>query len=97
MARVTEDPMKVAPPNQSPEAGIAKAEKRLGARTNVRNLDQIVAIQKRNIPLNGKLQIRGHGRSELPASNSRRLADQSGGVGPSAEAKGTCTERGANR
>jgi hypothetical protein len=29
------------------------AEKPLGARTNVRNLDRNVAIQKRHIPLNG--------------------------------------------
>jgi hypothetical protein len=47
---VTEDRIKVVPPNESPEAGIAKAEKRLGARTNIRNLDPIVTIQKRNIP-----------------------------------------------
>jgi len=50
---VTEDSIKVVPPNESPEAGIAESEKRLGARSNVRNLDPIVAIQKRNIPLNG--------------------------------------------
>jgi hypothetical protein len=50
---VTEDRIKVVPPNESPEAGIAKAEKRLGARTNVMNLDPIVAIHNRNIPLNG--------------------------------------------
>jgi hypothetical protein len=50
---VAEDRIKVVPPNESPEAGIAEAEKRLGARTNVRNLHPIVAIQKRNIPLKG--------------------------------------------
>ena len=54
---MTEDSIKVVPPNDSPEAGIAKAEKRLSARTNVRNLDPIVAIQKGNIPLNGRRKI----------------------------------------
>jgi len=54
---VTEDRIKVVPPNESPEAGIAKAEKRFGARTNVGNLYPIVAIQERNIPLNGCCKI----------------------------------------
>src|ERR1700731_2686127 len=50
---MAEDRIKVVPSNESPEAGIAESEKRLGACSNVRNLDPIVAIQKRNIPLNG--------------------------------------------
>ena len=50
---MAQDRIKFAPTNESPEAGIAKAEKRLSARTNVRNLHPIVPIQKRNIPLNG--------------------------------------------
>jgi len=54
---VTEDRIKVVPPNEPPEARIAKAEKRFGARTNVRNLHPIVAAQKRNIPLNGRCKI----------------------------------------
>ena len=54
---MTEDRIKVVPLNEPPEAGIAKAEKLLGARTNVRNLDPIVAIQKRNIPLNSCCKI----------------------------------------
>jgi hypothetical protein len=54
---VTEDRIKVVPPNDSPEAGIAKAEKRFGVCTNIRNLHPIVAIQKRNIPLNGCVKI----------------------------------------
>jgi hypothetical protein len=54
---VAEDRIKVVPPNESPEAGIAKAEKRFGARTKVRNLHPIVAIQKRNIPLDSCCKI----------------------------------------
>src|SRR6266481_7915233 len=54
---VAEDRIKVVSPNESPEAGIAESEKRLGACSNVRNLDPIVAIQKRNIPLNGCCKI----------------------------------------
>jgi len=48
---VAKDRIKPAPPNESPEVRIAKAEKRFGARTNAGDLDPIVAIEKRNIPL----------------------------------------------
>ena len=54
---MAEDRIKVVPPNESPKAGIAKAEKRFGARTNVGNLHPTVAVQKRNIPLNGHCKI----------------------------------------
>jgi hypothetical protein len=54
---VAEDRIKVVPPNESPEAGIAKAEKRFRSCPNVRNLHPIIAIQKRNIPLNGCCKI----------------------------------------
>ena len=54
---MAEDRVKAAPPNDSPEAGIAKAEKRFGARTNIGNLHPIVAVKKRNIPLNGCCKI----------------------------------------
>jgi hypothetical protein len=54
---VAEDRVKAAPPNDSPEAGIAKAEKRFGTCANVRNLHPIVAVKKRNIPLNGCCKI----------------------------------------
>src|SRR5207244_11116613 len=40
-----------------PEVRIAKAEKRFGAHTNIGNLYPIVAVQKRNIPLNGRCKI----------------------------------------
>ncbi len=54
---MAEDRIKLAPSNESPEARIAKAEKRFGARTHVGNLHPIVAIQERNIPLNGCCKI----------------------------------------
>jgi hypothetical protein len=54
---VAQNCIEVVPPNESPEAGITKAEKRFGTRTNVRNLHPIVAVQKRNIPLNGCCKI----------------------------------------
>jgi len=54
---VAKDRIKVAAPNESPEIRIAKAEKRFGARTNVGNLHPIVAVKKRNIPLNGCCKI----------------------------------------
>ena len=54
---MAEDRIKVVPPNESPEAGIAEAEKRFGARTKVRNLRPIVTVQEGDIPLNGRCKI----------------------------------------